>query len=376
MPSPHLLFIVTEDWFFCLHRLSLAVAAKRAGFEVSVATRVAEHGTVIESAGLRLIPLRLSRRSRNPLTEARLIADLVGLYRRERPDIVHHVAMKPVIYGSLAARLTGRRAVINALTGLGFLFTSDRLSARLLRPLVEAAFRGLLNAPICRTIVENPDDLRQLTDDGVVEPERIRLIRGSGVDLAKFSPSPEPEGPPLVVLPARMLWDKGVGEFVDAARRLREEGVQARFALVGQRDPENPSAIAEAQLREWARSGVVEYWGFRSDMPKVFAQCHIVCLPSYREGLPVSLLEAAACTRAIVTTDVPGCREAVRDEENGLLVPRGDSAALAAALSRLIADPALRRTMGARGRARAEKEFSVDSVVAQTLSLYREMLAR
>jgi glycosyltransferase involved in cell wall biosynthesis len=376
MPSPHLLFVVTEDWFFCLHRLSLAVAAKRAGFEVSVATRVAEHGTVIESAGLRLIPLRLSRRSRNPLTEARLIAGLVSLYRRERPDIVHHVAMKPVIYGSLAARLTGRRAVVNALTGLGFLFTSDRLSARLLRPLVETAFRGLLNAPICRTIVENPDDLRQLTEDGVVEPERIRLIRGSGVDLVKFTPSPEPEGPPLVVLPARMLWDKGVGEFVEAARRLREAGVQARFALVGQRDAENPSAIAETQLRAWERSGAVEYWGFRNDMPKVFAQCHIVCLPSYREGLPVSLLEAAACTRPIVTTDVPGCREAVRHEENGLLVPRGDSAALAAALSRLIADPALRRTMGVRGRARAEEEFSLDSVVAQTLSLYREMLAR
>ncbi|QXP84585.1 glycosyltransferase family 4 protein [Methylococcus sp. ANG] len=376
MPQPHLLFVVTEDWFFCLHRLSLAVAAKRAGFEVSVATRVAEHGQVIESAGLRLIPLRLSRRGRNPLTEARLVADLARLYRRERPDIVHHVAMKPVIYGSLAARLTGRRAVVNALTGLGFLFTSDRLSARLLRPLVETAFRGLLNAPICRTIVENPDDLRQLTDEGVVEPGRIRLIRGSGVDLAKFSPSPEPEGPPLVVLPARMLWDKGIGEFVEAARRLRAEGVQARFALVGQRDAENPSAIAEAQLREWERSGVVEYWGFRSDMPQVLAQCHIVCLPSYREGLPVSLLEAAACTRAIVTTDVPGCREAVRHEENGLLVPRGDPAALAAALSRLIADPALRRAMGARGRTRAEEEFSLDGVVAQTLSLYREMLAR
>ncbi|AAU93111.1 glycosyl transferase, group 1 family protein [Methylococcus capsulatus str. Bath] len=341
-----------------------------------MATRVAEHGHIIESAGLRLIPLQLSRRSRNPLTEARLIADLVGLYRRERPDIVHHVAMKPVIYGSLAARLTGRRAVVNALTGLGFLFTSDRPSARLLRPLVEAAFRRLLNAPVCRTIVENPDDLRQLTDDGVVEPERIRLIRGSGVDLAKFTPSPEPEGPPLVVLPARMLWDKGVGEFVEAARRLREAGIRARFALVGQRDAENPSAIAEAQLREWERSGVVEYWGFRSDMPQVLAQCNIVCLPSYREGLPVSLLEAAACTRAIVTTDVPGCREAVRHEYNGLLVPRGDPAALAAALSRLIADPATRRVMGTRGRARAEEEFSLESVVAQTLSLYHEMLAR
>lgn len=374
MNKPHLLFLVTEDWYFCSHRLPLAVAAKNAGFEVSVATRVTDHGKLIEEAGLRLIPLRLSRRSKHPLKEARLIADLVRIYRRERPDIVHQVAMKPVIYGSLAAHLTGVRGVVNALAGLGFLFTSDKPSARLLRPMVETAFRWLLNRPNCRTILQNPDDMHLLTHDKVLEAERIRLIRGSGVDLAKFTTSPEPEGPPLVVLPARMLWDKGVGEFVETARQLHGEGTQARFVLVGHSDTENPSAIPEAQLQDWQRSGLIEWWGHRGDMHQVFRKCHIVCLPSYREGLPKALLEAAASGRPIVTTDVPGCREVVRHDDNGLRVPRGDSSALASALRRLIGDAVLRRTLGARGRARAEAEFSLNSVIDQTLTLYREML--
>lgn len=375
MQKPHLLFLVTEDWYFCSHRLPLAVAAKQAGFEVSVATRVTDHGQTIEAAGLRLIPLRLSRRSTHPLREARLIADLVRLYRRERPDIVHQVAMKPVIYGSLAAHLSGTPAVVNALAGLGFLFTSDKASARLLRPLAEAAFRRLLNRPNCRTILQNPDDMGLLTRDQVLEPDRIRLIRGSGVDLAKFAPAPEPASPPLVVLPARMLWDKGVGEFVAAARQLRAEGSEARFILAGHSDGENPSAIPETQLRAWEGEGCIEWWGHREDMAQVFRDCHIVCLPSYREGLPKALLEAAASGRPIVATDVPGCREVVRQGDNGLLVPRGDASALAAALRKLIGDAALRRSYGARGRIMAEAEFSLDAVIGQTLNLYREMLA-
>ncbi|MDD2767543.1 MAG: glycosyltransferase family 4 protein [Methylococcus sp.] len=375
MQKPHLLFLVTEDWYFCSHRLPLAVAAKQAGFEVSVATRVTDHGQAIEAAGLRLIPLRLSRRSTHPLREARLIADLVRLYRRERPDIVHQVAMKPVIYGSLAAHLTGVRAVINALAGLGFLFTSDKASARLLRPLAETAFRLLLNRPNCRTILQNPDDMGLLTRDQVLEPDHIRLIRGSGVDLAKFAPTPEPAGPPLIVLPARMLWDKGVGEFVAAARQLRTEGSEAHFILAGHSDSENPSAIPEPQLRDWEHEGCIEWWGHRDDMAQVFRDCHIVCLPSYREGLPKALLEAAASGRPIVATDVPGCREVVRQGDNGLLAPRGDASALAAALRKLIGDAALRRSYGARSRAMAEAEFSLDAVIGQTLNLYREMLA-
>jgi glycosyltransferase involved in cell wall biosynthesis len=370
----HILFLVTEDWYFCSHRLSLARAALAAGYAVSVATRVREHGEMIEAAGLRLIPLKLSRRSRHLARETRLLYDLFRLYRREKPDLVHQVALKPVLYGTLAARLAGVPAIVNALAGLGFLFVSERRMARILRPVAELAFRRLLNHANTRTILQNPDDLHLLAQRRILEARFARLIRGSGVDLARFRARPEPEGPPLVILPARMLWDKGVGEFVAAAQRLRSEGIRARLALVGDRDAENPSAIASAQLQEWHRSGVVEWWGQRTDMERVFADCHVVCLPSYREGLPKALLEAAASGRPIVTTDVPGCREIVREGENGLLVPKGDPIALAAALRRLIEDPDLRHRMGKRGSAIAASEFSLDEVIRQTLALYQEML--
>lgn len=370
----HILFLVTEDWYFCSHRLPLARAALAAGYEVSVATRVREHGEVIEAAGLRLIPLKLSRRSRHLAREAHLVSDLFRLYRREKPDLVHQVALKPVLYGTLAARLAGVPAIVNALAGLGFLFVSERRIARTLRPLAELTLRRLLNHANTRTILQNTDDLHLLAEKRILEARYGRLIRGSGVDLERFRVRPEPGGPPLVVLPARMLWDKGVGEFVAAARQLRSEGICARFALVGDPDTENPSAIASAQLEEWHRSGVVEWWGHRTDMECVFAECHIVCLPSYREGLPKALLEAAASGRPIVTTDVPGCREIVHEGENGLLVPKGNPVALAVALRRLIEEPDLRRRMGERSSVIAASEFSLDEVIRQTLALYREML--
>jgi glycosyltransferase involved in cell wall biosynthesis len=368
------LFFVTEDWYFCSHRLPLARAALAAGYDVSVATRVGEHGEAIEAAGLRLIPLKLSRRSRHPAREARLVYDLFRLYRREKPDLVHQVALKPVLYGTLAARLAGIPVIVNALAGLGFLFVSELRTARTLRPVAEFAFRRLLNRANTRTILQNPDDLHLLVEKQILEARYARLIRGSGVDLERFRARPEPSGTPLIVLPARMLWDKGVGEFVAAARQLRSEGIRARFALVGDRDAENPAAIALAQLQEWQRSGVVEWWGRRTDMERVFAECHIVCLPSYREGLPKALLEAAASGRPIVTTDVPGCREIVREGENGLLVRKGDPVALAVALRRFIEEPDLRRRMGERGSVIAASEFSLDEVIQQTLALYREML--
>jgi glycosyltransferase involved in cell wall biosynthesis len=240
---------------------------------------------------------------------------------------------------------------------------------------VRSAYHLLLDAPNSRLIVQNPDDLALFTHSGMVQANRVVVIRGSGVDPLRFPAQPEPEGTPLVVLPARMLRDKGVREFVDAARRLREQGVAARFALVGDPDPESPASIAEAQLEQWAAQGVVEYWGWRNDMVEVYRQCHLVCLPSYREGLPKALIEAAACGRAIVTCDVAGCREVVRDGDNGLLVPVRDSAALAAALRRLIEDAGLRSRMGQRSRERAVAEFSLQRVIADTLALYRSCLA-
>ncbi len=365
-----LLFFVTEDWYFCSHRLPLAVAARDAGFEVVVVTRVDRHGDLIQSRGLRLIPIRLNRQGINPIDDLVLIARLYRIYRRERPHIVHHVAMKPVLYGSLAAWLGRVPAVINALAGMGFLFSSRNAKARLLQPLVRLALRLLLGGGNSRVILQNPDDVRLMTRAAGLDPQCIHLIRGSGVNLEQFHPRPEPPGPPVVMLPSRLLWDKGVGEFVSAARILRNEGTEARFVLVGKPDPGNPASVPKRQLAQWIAQGLVEWWGHSDEMAMTLAQSHIVCLPSYREGLPKVLLEAAASGRPVVTTDAPGCREVVQDRENGLLVAIKDSADLAHALRQLIQDPADRARYGRAGRARAEAHFGIDQITAETLAVY------
>lgn len=363
-----LLFLVTEDWYFVSHRLPLAVAAREAGYAVSVATRVRRHGDVIRAAGVRLIPFENSRSSLNPFGELWTLLRLIALWLRERPDVAHHVAMKPVLYGSLAARIAGTPRVINALAGMGWLFSSGHGLARALKPLVRGALRVALRSGT--VLVQNPDDASLLAAMGV-PAARIRRIAGSGVDLTSFSPRPEPDGTPVVLLCARLLWNKGVGEFVDAARLLRDRKIAVRFVLAGEPDRANPAAVPRERIEAWVAQGLVEYAGWVEDMPRLLAGSSVVCLPSYYgEGIPKALIEAAACGRAIVTTDTPGCREAVHAGDNGLLVPPRDPAALAEALTRLLGDPPLRRRMGARGRARAEQEFGADYVIGQTLALY------
>jgi glycosyltransferase involved in cell wall biosynthesis len=370
-----LLFFITEDWYFWSHRLPLARAARQSGFDVVLVTRVSEHAERIRAEGIKLVPIDIRRRGRNPLRELGLLAQLARIYRAERPDLVHHVALKPVLYGAIAARLAGVRAKVSALAGLGYVFLATHLKGRLLRAWVRLAYRLLLNGRNSRTIVQNDDDRAMLVGGGVLRPESVVVIRGSGVDLRRFVPADETPGAAVVVLVSRMLRDKGVIEFVEAARALRLGGATARFALVGDADPENPTTLTVDQLRAWQQEGVIEWWGWRDDTERVFAQSHIVCLPSYREGLPKVLLEAAACGRAIVTTDVPGCRDVVRDGDNGLLVPPRDAAALARALAALLADPERRRRMGRRGRQIVESEFSVERVNAETLAVYRQLLA-
>ena len=367
---PKLLFVVTEDWYFVSHRLSLAMAAQRAGFEVVVATREGEHGGHIRAAGIRLIPCQLSRRRGNPLQE---IAMLVRLYRRERPEIVHHVALKPVLYGALAAKVAGVPYVVNAVAGLGWLFTSNSFAARAFRPVFCWLLVWLLGASSSRTIVQNPDDFGLMTQKGVSE-DRLRLIRGAGVDTSVFAPAPQlPPEPVTVVFAARMLLDKGVREFVEAAHVLTDAGVKARFVLVGDPDPGNPAAVPVTSLRAWHGHHGIEWWGRREDMPAVFRLAHIACLPSYREGLPKVLLEAAACGLPIVTTDAPGCRDVVRDGDNGFLVPIRNAQALAVALGRLIEDAAFRATMGRRAREIVLAEFSEGRIIEETLAVYLEL---
>ena len=368
-----LLYFVTEDWYFCSHRLPLAIAARQAGYEVAVVTRVNRHADSIEKAGLRLIPLDLSRGSHNPLADWRAFVALYRILKRERPDILHNVALKPVLYGSLAARLAGVPHVVNALAGLGHIFADQHRAGRL-RRIVQLAFRWLLKGR-SQIIVQNPDDLRLLQESGAIAPGQATLIRGSGVDLERFQPTPERDGMPVVTLASRLLWDKGVGEFVAAAEQLSQAGVPGRFVIVGEPDPENHSSIPPAQLHAWRDAGSVEWWGKREDMPAVLAQSHIVCLPSYYgEGVPKVLLEAAATGRPIVTTDMPGCREVVTDGENGLLVPARDVSALAQALERLIQNPQLRAAMGEIGRRLAEREFGEGQVITRTLAVYRLLM--
>lgn len=367
-----LLYFVTEDWYFCSHRLDLAKAAIKAGFHVSVVTRVRAHGEAIRRAGIHLIPFEISRRAINPWSEAWVVARLARIYRRMRPDIVHHVALKPVLYGAMAARIAGTRHVISALAGMGWLFAASSRTARMVRPVVCLLLSWLLSRG--RIIVQNLDDAALISNLGIPRA-KIALIRGSGVDLDRFQPYPEPSRVPVVLLHSRMLREKGIGEFVQAARLLCHRGIKARFVLAGSPDPGNPASIPRENLEEWHRSGVVEWWGHRDDIQDVLRRVHLVCLPSYREGLPKSLLEAAAAGRPIVTTDVPGCREIVSDGDNGLLVPARQVTPLADAMERLLCDAALRRRMGERGRARVENEFSLNRVIGDTLNLYQRELA-
>lgn len=375
LPGKKLLFFVTEDWYFCSHRLDLAVAAKAAGYEVVVVTHVTDHGNQITDAGLRLIPFKLSRRSLNPVKELGVIFRLVSLYRSERPQLVHHVALKPVVYGSLVARLTGVSHIINAVAGLGFMFSSLSFKARLLKGLVTKALRLLFMGQGVRVILQNPHDRDLLCSNKIVEFDKTVLIRGSGVDTSTFNYIPEPAGDPVVVLASRLLWEKGVGEFVEAARSLHALGVKARFVIAGDGDSENPSSIGRAQLQAWVDDGSIEWWGKKTDMPAVYATSHIVCLPSYYgEGVPKALIEAASCGRPVVTTDTAGCRDIVRDGENGYLVPVRDSAAIAQALGRLIESKALREEMGLAGRNIVEQDFSLEQVIDETLGLYSDCL--
>lgn len=351
--------------------MPLAIAAINAGYEVCVLTQEHQHGDIIRKAGIRLIPFKMSRSSMNPFTEIAMFLRLLSVYKLERPDLVHHVAMKPVLYGSIAARIVGVSCVINALAGLGWLFTSSSGKASLLRRPLSLVLRMAMKHYI--SIVQNPDDVLALQQMGL-HKHRIRMIRGSGVDTNIYTPRKLTDGIPLVILPARLLWDKGVGEFVEAARKIRQAGIVSRFALVGAPDPMNPASISVKQLNAWKEEGVVELWGQRNDMPDVYNQAQIVCLPSYREGLPKSLIEAAASGRAIVTTDAPGCREVVRQGENGFLVPVGDVGALCDALLRLLSNAELCKTMGNKSRRIALDEFCLDRVVDTTLEIYQSCL--
>ena len=371
---PRLLFLITEDWTFWEIRRDLARSARDAGYEVVIATRVADHAERIRNEGFRLIPIGLRRRSRNPFREIIAFVELVQLYRRERPHIVQQVAMKPILYGSLAAWITKVPVVINTFAGLGYAFTDRPEQVSLLRSLMRIGLRAAVRLSRSVVVCQNSEDLDVLIEEGIASSDRVRIIVGSGVDTNRFMPVRPPAGPPIVMLAGRMLWDKGVAEFVDAARLLKKKAIPARFVLAGRRDADNPTAIDEEQLSRWSQNDGIEWWGHREDMPTVLGASTLVVLPSYREGLPKVLLEAAACGKALIATDVPGCREVVQHQKTGLLVPVRDPVALADAIASLLTNHELRAAMGASGREFVMREHSKEKIGRHFLDLYQERL--
>jgi glycosyltransferase involved in cell wall biosynthesis len=370
-----IVYLVSEDWYFCSHRLPLGIAAQEAGAKVVVATRVNDHRTQIEAAGLRIAPIEMQRSGTNPFIDFATIRQITDLYRREKPDLVHHVALKPILYGGYAAKRTGVPTSVNAVTGMGFIFISNSLFARTARPLIARAQRALMNRANTRTILQNPDDAEMYTKRIGVSPDHLTIIPGAGVDIDQFAVVPEPFAVPTAVCVSRMLRDKGIHELVAATRLLHAKGVELRVRLVGPTD-DNPASIPRATLAEWNREGVVEVVGPSKDIAGEYARAHIAVLPSYREGLPKSLLEAAACGRPMVATDVPGCREVCINGETGLRVPARTVEPLAKALERLVLDPSLRQRFGENARHLAETIFAEKIINAQTLALYEKILAR
>jgi len=371
-----LLVVVNRDWFFLSHFLARTLAARRAGYEVTVVCQDTGRMDALRKAGLDVQPLVIPRHRPTPWSVLRTSLRLRHVYRRTQPTVIWHIGLLPIVCGGLAAWSLRQRGLVNAPVGMGYVFATSSARAALLRPVVRLVLRWLLNPPGSRVIFENRDDLREMLALRAVRRDGAVLIRGAGVAVPE-EPVAEPDGIPVVLFAARLIWEKGVGEFVAAARRLRARTVPVRFLIAGGIDGESVSAVPESQLRAWVDEGTVEWLGHRTDLDQVLAHSHVFCLPTwYREGLPKVILEAMACGRAVVTTDTPGCREAVQHEVNGLLVSPKNVEALAAAIERLLIDPELRRRLGACGRERAQREFSTERVCAETLAVFDAVSGR
>lgn len=363
------LIVANTDWYIYRFRLPLARFLRSHGIDVVLASPSGRFAPEIQAEGFRWLAWEVGRQSVNPFIEAGAVWSLVKIFHQERPDLVHLHTIKSVLYGSLAALLIHIPSVVRSITGRGYVFLGEDLRARFLRLLVKPLYRFVMRSG--QILFENAADRQYFLDEKLVAQERTHLIEGVGVDTDYYRPLPEPDGIPVALIATRMLWDKGVGTLVEAARLLHQE-MEARVILVGEPDPGNPASIDAETLNQWAGEGVIEWWGWRTDMRAVFAACHLVTLPSLGEGIPTVLLEAAACGRPIVATDVAGCRDVVREGVNGLLVPPKDPQALANALIVLLKDSSLRLKMGKAGREFILERFSDKTVNEQTLDVYRQ----
>lgn len=375
-PSHTAIFVISEDWYYWSHRRVLARELMEQGYQVILVTRVNSLREEIEADGVRLIDLSLSRASFNVLRDFKYVKTLYELYRRERPDLVYHVAFKPVLYGAIAARLARVPHRVNAIAGMGVLFSNHRISTRIVRWIVMRAFSVLFNRPECTLIVQNQSDFGRLQKRLRLLDQRICLIRGAGVDIRQFTPRSDEDAAadssdgPVITHVSRLIRDKGIEELALASRELKRRGLRFRLQVVGEADMNHVRPISPAEIMAWQDEGLLEWKGHSDDIATIYQESDIAVLASYSEGLPKSLLEACACGLPIVTTDNPGCREVVEHGRNGLIVPVRDHLALADALQKLIENPEMRRQMGEQSRERAVNEFSLELIVEQTMKVF------
>ncbi len=372
--APKLLFILNEPTYFISHRLPIAIAAQKVGYKIHVAAGEQRVLAKIKEARFTYHPLPLSRSGRNLFAELRSLFALYRLMKRIKPDLVHLVTIKPVVYGAIAARLANVPGVVAAVSGLGYAFIDQHLEAKFLRKIIIQLYRFAFKHPNVKIIFQNQDDQQILLQAKALHKAQSVIIRGSGVDLDQYRFTQEPANTPLVVImAARLLKDKGVIEYIEAAKIVKERGLQVRFMLAGSLDPGNPSSIKQRQLNEWIQQGDIEFIGYQDNIADLFPRVNLVILPSYREGLPRVLAEAAACGRAVVTTDVAGCRGAIIPNKTGFLVKPRDAISLANAIHTLLIDTKLRHAMGLNGRKFAEQTFNITQIVAQHLNVYADI---
>jgi len=368
------MLVANTAWYLYNFRLPLARFLRDTGLEVVFLSPNDHYVPRLQAEGFRWIELPLNRKSLNPLGELIALCRMAAIYRREKPQACHHFTIKCVLYGTIAAKIADVKGVVNAVTGLGHVFLGDRLSNKLLRPFIRFLYRKVLTARRVQVVFQNIDDFTEFEERNLITPEKTTIIRGSGINLARFRPRPGPldgDPAPTVLFASRLIREKGVLDFVAAARILKSRGVEANFSIAGTPDSGNPSSLSQADLDDWCQEGLIDYLGHVDQIETVLEAAQIVVLPSYREGTPRILLEAAAMGKPIVATDVPGCREVVIDGENGFLVPPKDPEKLAEALEKLLLSPELRARFG-RASTRHATHFCENKVIAATVEVYHK----